>query len=89
MRTIYTKKAVSHFVKTKDTKSIITLYELDKKKNPPIQTIEEIERLSHLQKEVLKEQIKNGVTFGLPGEFINEIKDKYYLREYRRSEYPF
>ena len=65
MKTIYTKKAVNHFVKNRDTKSLIILYELDKKKNPPIQTIEEIERLSHLQKEVLKEQIKNGVTFGI------------------------
>jgi len=92
MKKLYTQKTVDFLSKSKDVNGIIRLYELEKKMNPPIQTIEEIKSLTHVQKEVLKESISKGKTFGLPGEFFDEIKDFFglnYAPDSSEQEYPF
>ena len=82
MKTLLTKKARNQLVKDKDTKSIILLYELERKSYPDsfYQNGYEIDKLSYLQQEVLREHIKNGLTLGLPAEFVEELKDKLCIR---------
>ena len=81
---IYTKKAANYFVKDKDVKSLITLWEREKAQNPVYCTKGELNRLTHCQKERLKESIKKGFRFGLSDNDIELIRETFciYRPEY-------
>ena len=86
---VYTKKAANYFVKNKDIKSLIILWEREKAANQVACCDFELQRLNDRQKEVLKEQVKTGKKFGLDNDAFDRVTDFLGLRESPECEYPF
>ena len=93
---IYTKKAANYFVKNKDIKGLITLWEQERAKNPVYCTKGELERLTYCQKEALKDSVKNGSKLGLSEDDIELVRETFCIHrpEYgwnnsKAIEYPF
>ena len=81
MKTLLTKKAINGLVKSKDTRTIINLYELEAKKHPfnSYKMDEYFSDLNDRQKDVAKEMLKKGATFGLPEELLWKLKELFLL----------
>ena len=81
MKTLLTKKAINGLVRSKYTKAIINLYELEAKKHPfdSYKMEKYYSDLNDRQKEVAKEMLEKGATFGLPEKLLWKLKELFLL----------
>ena len=81
MQTLLTKKARNTLIKDKDTKGIILLHSLEAKKYPldEYKMKEYYDNLNDRQREVAKDMLTRGCSFGLSDELLWQLKELFRL----------
>jgi len=70
---VFTQKRIKELKKAGNIQDIISLWELEKKNNPNIQSIDELEKLNDRQRTGVMNSFAKGVFLGVSPEFAKEV----------------